>query len=160
MSKISLKPKILIFIICLFSLIATANSVLAGSEEIKWNNEHIRWQEYEHGLNYARQTRKPVILIFYTNWCPTCKKYAYVFQDNRVVAESDKFIMIRLNRDNNKELSLKYGFDGVYIPRTIALYPDGKVMHEIYHRKNYRYYIGTDADNLLKLMKDAYARLQ
>jgi len=103
---------------------------------------------------------KPVILIIYADWCPACKKYGNVFQDKRVVAESDKFIMIRINKDSNKELSRKYGFDGQYIPRTIAMHPNGQVMHEIYLQKNYRYYIGADVNRLLKLMKDAYARVQ
>jgi len=156
---IKLKRKTLFIIMCLLSLTATVYSGTAESNEINWNDNEIRWWQYDEGLDYAWREGKPVIIIFYTDWCPACKKYGRVFQDKRVITESSKFVMVRINRDHNKELSVKYGFDGMYIPRTIALYPDGKVMHEIYHQKNYRYYIGTGANRLLTLMKDAYSRL-
>ena len=154
------KGTILFFIIYLFLLTAAVHSVSAKSSEIKWNDTGIRWEEYEKGLDNAWRENKPVILIFYTDWCPACKKYGSVFQDKRVIMESNRFIMVRINKDNNKKLSLKYGEDGTYIPRTIALYPNGRVMHEIYDRKNHKYYIGTKADSLLALMKDAYSKLQ
>ncbi len=154
---IKLNKKILLLTIALFTLIAISTPTLAESKEIKWNDEHVKWREYKDGMDEAWREGKPVILIIYADWCPACKKYGDVFQDKRVVAESEKFIMIRINKDSNKELSRKYGFDGQYIPRTIAMQANGHVMHEIYKQKTYRYYIGTDAERLLKLMKDAYA---
>jgi len=156
---IRLKIKTLFFFLCILSFTTLVLCGTAASDEISWNDGDIRWWHNEDGMDYAWREGKPVIIIVYTDWCPTCKKYGQVFQDERVVTESNKFIMVRINSDTNKELSLKYAFDGTYIPRTIALYPGGSVMHEIYPRKNYKYYIGTDANRLLKLMKDAYSKL-
>jgi thiol-disulfide isomerase/thioredoxin len=151
--------KTLLFVLCIFIFTAVLNFETAAGDEISWNDGAIQWWNYEQGLDHAWREGKPVILIIYTDWCPTCKKYSYVFQDERVIQESGKFVMVRMNMDEEKELSSKYAFDGRYIPKTIALHPGGSVMHEIYPQKNARYYIGTGADRLLKLMKDAYSRL-
>jgi thiol-disulfide isomerase/thioredoxin len=117
--------------------------------------EAITWHEYGEGLNRARSTRKPAIIIFYTQWCPTCKKYWNAFNDTSVIAESSKFIMIRVDDEKSPDLSKKYAFDGGYIPRTFAVYPNGEVMHEIYPSRKHKYYIGTGVSSLLKLMKSA-----
>lgn len=61
--------------------------------------------------------------------------------------------MIKIDKDKNPKLSTTYGFDGEYVPRTIALYPNGSVMHEIYPLKQYRYYIQPTASDLLSLME-------
>ncbi len=43
------------------------------------------------------------------------------FHDDKVVEQSKKFVMIRLDKDKNAELSKKYAPDGEYIPRTYFL---------------------------------------
>lgn len=153
------KSKTLFFILGFLLFTSTVLISAAAGDAISWNDSGIQWWNYEKGLDHAWREGKPVILVIYTDWCPTCKKYSRVFLDERVIQESDKFVMVRINMDDEKDVSSKYAFDGRYIPRTFALHPGGSVMHEIYPQKNARYYIGTGADRLLKLMKDAHSKL-
>src|SRR5262245_61655367 len=104
--------------VCALFLIATAllisaSAAYAGGD---WNDAHISWQPYEAGLTAAKKDKKPIVLIFFTEWCPHCANYSKVFHDEKVVAQSKSFVMIRLDRDKNTEVSKKYAPDGEYIP--------------------------------------------
>ena len=48
-----------------------------------------------------------------------------------MVETSKKFVMIRLDKDKNADLSKKYAPDGEYIPRTYFLQPDGTLVPDI-----------------------------
>lgn len=90
-----------------------------------WNDAKIQWQPYEQGIAAAKKDKKPVLLVFFTEWCPHCTNYSKVFHDEKVVAESKKFVMVRLDKDKSAELSKKFAPDGEYIPRTYFLGSDG-----------------------------------
>jgi thiol:disulfide interchange protein len=109
-----------------------------------WNDSGIQWQPYTEGLAAAKEQKKPVCLVFYTDWCPHCGKYSGVFHDPAVIEESKKFVMIRLNKDENAEVSAKYAPDGEYIPRTFFLSPSGELDADITEqRPNYKYFYDT-----------------
>jgi thiol:disulfide interchange protein len=111
-----------------------------------WNDSAIEWRSYEEGLKVARADSKPVCLVFYTDWCPHCTKYSGVFHDKKVVEESKKFVMIRLNKDRHAEISAKYAVDGQYIPRTYFLSSDGELAEEITEqRPTYKYFYDTSS---------------
>ncbi|MCX5468823.1 thioredoxin family protein [Acinetobacter nematophilus] len=86
---------------------------------IKWNEDKINWWSYEKGLQIAEQEKKPILLVFYANWCGASKRYGKVFYDQEVVDLSKKFIMIKVNVNEEEELSLEYGVR--YIPMTLFL---------------------------------------
>jgi thiol-disulfide isomerase/thioredoxin len=90
-----------------------------------WNDEAIHWRLYDEALVEAKQTHKPICLVFYTTWCVHCRNYSKVFHAPRVVEASRQFVMVRLNADFESGLSHKFAFDGTYIPRTYFLSPDG-----------------------------------
>lgn len=127
-----------------------------------WNDANIRWMGYHEGLEAARKTGKPVCLIFYTTWCPHCTNYSKVFSDPRLVEKSKQFVMIRLDKDKNAELSAKYAPDGEYIPRTYFLSPQGELDPSLTaERPQYKYfYDETKADGLLAGMERALAKLK
>src|SRR5437867_53870 len=115
--------------------VATAH---AGGD---WNDAQVSWQPFEQGLAAAKKEKKPVCLVFYTEWCPHCGNYSAVFHDPKVVAESKKFVMIRLDKDKNAEVSKKYAPDGEYIPRTYFLSSDGALDADIHApRDQYKYF--------------------
>lgn len=122
-----------------------------------WNDAGIEWREYDQGLAEAKESGTPVCLIFYTDWCPHCTKYSGVFHDAKVVEESKKFVMIRLDKDAHASLSSKYAADGEYIPRTFFLSPAGVLDTDIHEaRENYRYFYNTSApESLLRAMGEA-----
>jgi protein-disulfide reductase (glutathione) len=108
--------------------LAVAPAARAGGD---WNDAAIGWQDYDKGLAAAKETKKPVCLVFFTEWCPHCTNYSKVFHDPKVVAASKQFVMIRLDKDKNVELSKKYAPDGQYIPRTFFLHADGTLDPEL-----------------------------
>ncbi|MGD9762103.1 MAG: thioredoxin family protein [Candidatus Binatia bacterium] len=106
-----------------------------------WNDNQIKWQAYEEGLEQAKKSQRPVCLIFYTEWCPHCTNYSKVFHDPKVVEKSKEFVMIRLDADQNKQLGPKYAVDGSYIPRTFFLSPAGVLDPDIHvPREQYKYF--------------------
>ncbi len=141
-----------------FSLLIANSDCLAKTAQIHWNDKTIKWHDYNNGLAKAKRNRKPAIIIFYADWCPTCKKYGKIFKNKNVIKAASDFIMIRVNIDNHSKLSTAYGFDGEYVPRTFAVYPNGKVMHQIYSPKKNKYYIGTNPQSLLSLMQKARSK--
>ena len=160
MQHISRYIRLSIFFLFLLSLFTSNSDCLAGAAKIHWNDRAINWQGYDEGLAQAKQMRKPAIIVFYADWCPTCKKYGLVFKNSKVIQEASDFIMIRVNKDKHARLSTAYGFDGEYVPRTFAVDPDGEVMHQIYPPKKYKYYIGVNPNNLLSLMQRARSRIE
>jgi protein-disulfide reductase (glutathione) len=140
-------------------LVAVAAPAFAGGD---WNDAGIQWQPYEQGLAAAKKDKKPVVLIFYTEWCPHCANYSKEFHDEKVVAQSKSFVMIRLDKDKNAELSKKYAPDGEYIPRTYFLASDGTLDASLTApRTEYKYfYDERDPAQLLAAMDAALKKLK
>jgi len=125
--------------------------------EADWNSGAVLWRPYEEGLEAARAEDKPLILIFYTDWCPHCHNYSRVFHDPRLVELSRRFVMVRIERDSHPELSSLYDLDGQYIPRTFFLGADGRVLRDLSSgHARYRYFLDEhEPDELLGLMQRA-----
>ena len=121
--------------------VALALSLATAHAGGDWNDKGIGWQAWEAGLAKAKQEKKPVMLVVFTEWCPHCTNYSAVFHDPKVVAQTKKFVMVRLDKDKNAELSLKYAPDGEYIPRTFFLSSAGALDPEIHApREKYKYF--------------------
>jgi len=126
-----------------------------------WNDAGIGWKGYDEGLAAGKAEKKPILLVFYTDWCPHCTNYSKVFHDPKVVEKSKSFVMIRLNKDQNAEVSGKYKGDGDYIPRTFFLSSDGVLQEDIHEqRPNYLYFYNeSDPAGILRGMDAALAKL-
>jgi hypothetical protein len=127
-----------------------------------WNDAAVDWKPYTEGLAAAKQQNKPVCLIFYTEWCPHCTNYSGVFHDPQVVARAKDFVMIRIDKDKNTELSGKYAPDGQYIPRTYFLSPAGTLDPDIHApREKFKYfYDEKDPASVLAAMDAALKKLR
>jgi hypothetical protein len=84
-----------------------------------------------------------------------------LFSDARVVAAAKGFVMIKLDRDADKELSRKYAPDGDYIPRTHFLASNGTLDADIHApRPQFKYfYDESDPTSLLAGMAEARSKL-
>jgi protein-disulfide reductase (glutathione) len=135
----------------------SARDASAEDEATDWNAALITWRDYDAGLAEARARRKPIVLIFYTDWCPHCHNYSRVFYDPELVTLSRAFVMIRIERDGNPELSARYAPDGEYIPRTFFLTADGELQPELAgDNPDYRYFLGEhEPSELMALMQRA-----
>ena len=140
--------------------VAVSRIAWAGAED--WNDANIKWQPYDQGLAEAKKTGKPICLIFYTTWCPHCANYSKVFSDPAVVKKSGSFVMIRLDKDKNQEISKQYSPDGEYIPRTYFLAPDGQLDASLSEtRPQYKYfYSEKDPASILGGMDRALAKFK
>jgi thioredoxin-like negative regulator of GroEL len=127
-----------------------------------WNDQGVKWRSYEEGLAEAKKTNTPVCLIFYTEWCPHCANYSKVFHDPKVVAKSKQFVMVRIDKDKNQELSKKFAPDGDYIPRTYFLSSAGVLAADIHApREQFRYfYDEKNPDSVLAAMEVALKKLK
>ncbi len=140
-------------------VVGSVTAALAGGD---WNDAQVQWQPYEAGLAAAKKDKKPIVLIFFTEWCPHCANYSKVFHDEKVVEQTKKFVMIRLDKDKNAELSKKYAPDGEYIPRTYFLSSDGMLDSSLTApRTEYKYfYDERDPAQLLAGMDAALKKLK
>ena len=138
---------------------AGARPALAGGD---WNDAGIKWRTFDEGLAEAKKTKKPVCLIFYTEWCPHCANYSKVFHDPKVVEKSKQFVMIRIDNDKNQELSKKFAPDGSYIPRTYFLTSAGVLDPDIHApREQYKYFFDERSpDSVLAAMDAASKKLK
>ena len=132
-----------------------------GAQGESWNAQQIDWQGYEAGLAKAKAEKKPVVLVFYTNWCPHCRNYSHVFDDPTVVDQSKKFVMIRANADEEADLANRFRRDGGYVPRTFFLKPDGTLDPDIHvQRPKFLYFFDEkDPRSLLGGMDEALRKL-
>ena len=141
------------------AFLVTSPPAIAGGD---WNDAKIQWQPYEQGLAAAKKDKKPVLLIVFTEWCPHCSNYSKLFHDDKVVEQAKRFVMIRLDKDKNAELSKKFAPDGEYIPRTFFLSSGGELDPGLHApRDNYRYfYDEKDPASVLGGMSAALAKLK
>ncbi|MCI5115174.1 MAG: hypothetical protein D3921_08965 [Candidatus Electrothrix sp. AW1] len=121
--------------------------------------KNIAWQGYRTGLAQAKREGRPAIIIFYSETCSACRQYQEVLRDSRVVEASAPFVMIRVNIHQQPRLNAKYQLDGWYVPRTFAVFPNGRIMFRLYPPKKYRYFIGLRPEDLLTFMQQALAEM-
>ncbi len=144
----------------IFSTLFLALSCGDANKEDKpkaWNDEQIQWLAMDDGLAQAAVSKKPILLVIYTDWCPHCTNYSKVFYDPSIVESARNFVMIRVNQDDHPREAAAYSPDGNYIPRTFILGPDGSIDSS---RKgpniNFQYFLDEHrAQGVLDLMNQA-----
>lgn len=76
----------------------------------------VDWREgYEAAAAEARETGKPLLLVFSAWWCPPCNEMKHeVWPDEDVgaLANSD-YIPVMINRDRHEALAAKYGVPSI-----------------------------------------------
>jgi thioredoxin 1 len=75
--------------------------------------------------NFAKEvleSKTPVLVDFYSNWCPPCKMLEPIFAELARELEG-KIKFGRLNTDGNRELAIRYGIRGI---PTLILFKDGR----------------------------------
>lgn len=132
----------------------------AGTED--WNDANLHWMSFDAGLAAAKKEKRPICLIIYTTWCPHCANYSKVFSDPEVVKKAKSFVMVRVDKDKNPELSKKYSPDGEYIPRTYFFSSKGDLDASLTEaRPQYKYFYNeSDPASILAGMDRALKKLQ
>ncbi|MFP4474539.1 MAG: thioredoxin family protein [Desulfatibacillaceae bacterium] len=111
-------------------LLLLAGIAGCGRDESADTAMAVDWaSSYEAGMARARQTGKPVMLVFHADWCHWCKKLEEdVFTSPKVGQASERLVNVRVNTDNNQELARKYKVR--YLPTVYFLHPSGEILDE------------------------------
>jgi hypothetical protein len=125
-----------------------------------WNTAQIEWRPYDEGLAEARRTARPVLLALSATWCGHCRTYSHVFEDPRVVLRARRFVMVRIDSDQQRDVAARYALDGTYVPRTYFLSPDGAPMADVQaaHPRFHYFFDESDPSSLVAGMDAALAR--
>ncbi len=88
----------------------------------------IAWQDNpERGFEMARQTGKPMMIVFYTDWCPSCKVLeSNALKSQAVMAEAQKFVSLRINAEKRTDYAGQFGVSSY--PTVIFFDPAGSVL--------------------------------
>jgi protein-disulfide reductase (glutathione) len=134
-------------------------SAKAAATVLEWNEKEIRWHSYAGGLREARRSGKPILVVFYTDWCPHCRATTALFRDDEIITLSRELVMVKVNQDRDPEISARYAPDGRYIPRTMILKPNGDLATKIHgDNPTYRYFLDYESTReLAGVMKRAAA---
>ncbi len=92
-----------------------------------WNDGAIRWHGFLAGMERIEKEGLPGLLVFHSKRCPHCARYSAQFHDPAVVRLARRFVMIRIDREDEPALNELYGEQGTYVPRTLFLGRDGRV---------------------------------
>lgn len=68
---------------------------------------------YEDAVKLSRETNKEIFLYFGADWCGYCKKMEKVLEDKQVSANMNDYIVLKLNKDFNENLSKRYNVKSI-----------------------------------------------
>jgi thiol-disulfide isomerase/thioredoxin len=99
---------------------------------LRWSSA-VDWQPYEAGLTRAKAEGKPVMLVFFADWCPPCRRFHERVLEHPLVAKrAQDFVMVRVNVDERPDLASRYTFGGSTLPRVYFLMPSGKLLRGVH----------------------------
>jgi thiol:disulfide interchange protein len=119
---------------------------------IKWPDT-IEWQDFESGQYVSAQTRKPMLVLIYANWCTQCHALAKAMHDPAFVNLTKRFVMVLADHDNKADGVHVYTPKLTYVPRLLFMQPDGEFWTEM-TSGNQRYAYFYQASSLEVLMKN------
>lgn len=100
-------------------------------EPLSWGQGEIDWLSVDEGFVKAKALNRPILLAYFTHWCPDCHNISSFFEEERVIAMSRAFVMIWTNRDNDPQTGQRFDIDGTYVPRLQFLSPDGELIESL-----------------------------
>jgi thiol-disulfide isomerase/thioredoxin len=105
--------------------------VVSLTKSSAFKGMEITWAEdYEKGLEKAKNEGKPSFVLLYADWCSWCHKIMdESMKDPRMKMLKDRFVWIKENSDKRKELYDFYEQKG--FPLIVLLSPDGKLIGKI-----------------------------
>lgn len=120
----------------------------------QWNAPAIAWRDMQTGVPEAIKTGKPVLMVMHATWCTACRRYREVFKDERVIAQTRKFVMILDDVQKYPDVNGAFAPDGTYVPRTLFVDAEGEVDNTLIGADpQYPHSLRIDApDELLGLM--------
>lgn len=97
-------------------------------------NGRIPWvRDYQRALRLASNGNKVIITDLYTDWCKWCKLMdEHTFSDPKVVAESGKYVYLKLNAEKDADgVELQRRFSVLAYPTILLLDQSGEEIDRI-----------------------------
>ncbi|HMA62427.1 MAG TPA: thioredoxin family protein [bacterium] len=126
--------KYMIVFVLFFGIIVYSCS--SNSHEIEWGHN------IDTSLQKAKQMELPIMIDFMADWCPPCQEMEKTtFVDSEFLKKSEKFILVRIDVDDNQEVAKKYNgnankYGGIGIPNILFLNSNGQTIRHIVGYKN------------------------
>ncbi len=96
-------------ILVILAMSAHAGNVTKTSttDEKGKKSEGIDWLSYDEGIEKAKESGKPIVINFYTDWCGYCKKMdRSTFEDSKVISYMEEnFVSVRVNGESKEMVS-------------------------------------------------------
>lgn len=131
-NKFFLKLKIIISIISLslFVFITSCTFSKTKNKKVKKSSSIKFIYSFPKALELSNKKNKPILINFYTDWCHWCKKLEVeTFNDSTVKKVLTKFILLKINGDENFELTSKYLITGY--PTVLFLDKEGNELSRV-----------------------------
>ena len=114
--------------------------------------ERIAWQpSLAAAKAEAKRSGKPVFVVFHAQWCGACKMLENeTLTDPKVLGEVQKWVPVRIDVDEDKASASTYRIQS--LPTMIFIKPAGD--------KGFRFEGALEADDMLRLLKTAYAKVK
>ncbi len=105
-----------------------------GKSFFEWKHPNFWIHNLKEGFSIAEQTKKPIVLDFYADWCPPCIELdKRTFSTPEVQAKANHFVMIQLNctvdNDQCREATKKYQVVGW--PTVLFLNSQGETLKDL-----------------------------
>ena len=86
----------------------------------------IRWHtSLASAIKESKRSGKPIFADFYADWCPPCKMLeAQTYPNPKVIAESQKWVMLKIDTEKHNDLAISYGISS--LPTLAVLRADGQ----------------------------------
>ncbi|XP_071953824.1 thioredoxin domain-containing protein 12-like [Antedon mediterranea] len=124
--------------------------------------DNIDWKTMDEGLQLAKESDTPMMLLIHKTWCGACKALKPKFAASSDIQQlSENFVMVNVEDDEEPKDS-KYTPDGGYIPRILFLEPNGNVRDDIVNtvgNERYKYYYPS-ADHVVLAMRNALKKIK
>lgn len=81
----------------------------------------------DEGLKRSKLLSRPVLVDFYADWCGPCKMLdAQTWPDPAVAQETERFVCVKLNVDENQQRADQFGVTAV--PTIAVVSPQGRII--------------------------------
>ncbi len=147
-----------VFLCCLVWTYGVQAKPSTTKKTIEWPNT-IAWQSFEAGQMKAAESKKPMLILVYANWCTQCDKLAAALARPNFVKAAADFVMVLTNHDDPSQGTHHYTPKLSYVPRLLFMKPDGEFWPELTsgNQRYPYYYQPAELEVLLKNMTKSLA---
>jgi protein-disulfide reductase (glutathione) len=135
---------------------APSTAPAAKSNDIDWHGS-LDWHSYQQGVELAKQSHKPILLMIYADWCSKCRALVPVFERSDVRELASRMVAVRQDQDEPAPWLSEIGGADHYVPRIMFLSSDGLPLKEVTsgHPRYPFFYVADRPEILLNSLKRA-----